>query len=154
MAQGCVYLQALSRGNNVEGAIWREHTILVHITCIHKSWWEMLHDFHRFSPSLGVLPIHNISLDWTVHHKSSVYMDRDGWLKDMNQLTITYGSSPVNSQILFSDVHDSHFDGSDLPQTQWKNIQPFILRAGDSINYQPNDNGTKKTKGYLQQSER
>ena len=31
---GCVYLQLLSRGNNVEGANCRVLTILVHLTCL------------------------------------------------------------------------------------------------------------------------
>ena len=51
------------------------------------------------------------------------------------------GASPVNKQILFFDGQDIHFDDHDLTQMQSKNIQPFILKAGDSINNQPNENG-------------
>ena len=67
-------------------------------------------------------------------------MDRDGWLKAMIQFYNICRASPVNNQILFFDGHDSHFDNRDLTQIQSKNIHPFILKAGDSINKQPNDN--------------
>ena len=85
--------------------------------------------------------VRNIPLDWTVHHTPSGYMDRDGWLKAMNQFFNICVASPVNNQILFFNGHDSHFDDRTLTQIQNKNIQPFILKAGDSINNQPNDNG-------------
>ena len=68
-------------------------------------------------------------------------MDRDGWLKDMTQLSNICGASPFNNQILFFDGNDSHFDDRALTQMQIKNIQPFILRAGDSVKNHPNDNG-------------
>ena len=83
---------------------------------------------------------HNIPLDWTVHHIPSEYMDRDGWLKAMTQLYNICGASPVNNQILFFGGNDSHFYDRALTQMKIKNIQPFILKAGDSINNQPNDN--------------
>ena len=59
----------------------------------------------------------------------------------MNQLSNTRCAYPFNNQILLFDVHDSHFDDRTLPQMKIKNTQPFILKAGDSINDQPNDNG-------------
>ena len=69
-------------------------------------------------------------------------MDRDGWLKAMTQLSKICDASPVKNQILFFDVNNSHFYDRSLTQIQIKNIQPFILIAGDSINDQPNDNGS------------
>ena len=84
---------------------------------------------------------HNIPLDWIVHHTSSGYMDRHGWLKAMTQLSNICGASPVNNQILFFDGQDSHFNDRARTKMQSKNIQPFILKAGDSINNQPNNNG-------------
>ena len=72
-------------------------------------------------------------------------MDRDGWLKAMTQLSNICGASPVNNQILFFDGHDIHFDDRALTHMQSKNIQPFILKLGDSINDQPNDNGPNST---------
>ena len=83
---------------------------------------------------------HNIPLDWTVHHTSSSYMYRDGCLKAMNQLSNICGANPINNQILFFDGHDSQFDDRALTKMKIKNIQPFILKAGESINDQPNDN--------------
>ena len=68
-------------------------------------------------------------------------MDRDRWLKAMNQLSNIFGAYPVNNQILFLDGNNSHFDDRALTQMQIKNIQPFILKVGDSINDQPNDDG-------------
>ena len=59
----------------------------------------------------------------------------------MTQFSNICGASPVNNQILFFDGHDSYFDDRTQTQTKIKNIQPFILEAGDSINDQPNDNG-------------
>ena len=81
-----------------------------------------------------------IPLDWILHHTPSGYMDWDGWIKDINQLSKICGASPVNNQILFFDGNDSHFDDRALTQTQSKNIQTFIIKAGDPINDHPNDN--------------
>ena len=59
----------------------------------------------------------------------------------MTQFPNICSASPVNNQILLFDGHDSHFDNHALTQMKIKNIQPFILKAGDSINDQPNDSG-------------
>ena len=67
-------------------------------------------------------------------------MDRYGWLKAMNQFSNVCGDSPVNNQILFYDGHDSHFKYFELRKMMCKNIQPFVLKLGDSINDQTNDN--------------
>ena len=112
----------------------------------------MLHASRRCEPSQGVLPrspSHNIPLDLTVHHTPSGYMDRDGWLKSMTQFSNICGASPVNNQILFSDGHDSHFDDRTLTKTQIKNIHPFILQSGESINDQTNDNGPNSKRKAL-----
>ena len=80
-------------------------------------------------------------MDWAVHPTPSVYMDRDDWLKDMNQFSNICDASPVNNQMLLFDGHDSHFDELALTQIHSKNIQPFILNAGDSMDDHPNENG-------------
>ena len=67
-------------------------------------------------------------------------MDIYWWLKAMTQLSNICGASPVNNQIIFFDGRDSQFDDHALTQIQRKNIQPFIIKVGDSINNQPNDN--------------
>ena len=59
----------------------------------------------------------------------------------MYQLYNICGASPVNNQIFFFDGHDSHFDDLARIHMDHQNIQPFILKAGDSGNNQPNDNG-------------
>ena len=96
----------------------------------------IVHQAKEYSQDLH----HNIPLEWTVHHTSSGYMDRDGWLKAMTQFSNICSASPVNNQILFFDGNDSHFINRALTLMQIKNIQPFIVKAGDSINDHPNDN--------------
>ena len=59
----------------------------------------------------------------------------------MNQFSNICGASPVKNQILFFDGNDSNFDHCALTQMKRKNIQPFILKSGDFINDQTNDNG-------------
>ena len=59
----------------------------------------------------------------------------------MNQLSIVYGASPVNNQILFSGGHDHHFKNGALRKIMCKNIQPFVLKYGNSIDDHSNDNG-------------
>ena len=68
-------------------------------------------------------------------------MDRDGWLKAMNQFSNLCSAFPVNNHILFFDGHDSHFNNGALREMMCKNIQPFVLKPGESINDHPNDNG-------------
>ena len=68
-------------------------------------------------------------------------MNRYGWLKAMSQLSNVYGASSVNNKIIFFNGHDSRFDDRSLIHTEKQNIQTFILKLGDSVNDQPNDNG-------------
>ena len=56
---------------------------------------------------------YNVPLDWIVHHTPSGYMDRDGWLKSMNQFSNVCSLSPVKNKIMFFDGHGIHFrDGA------------------------------------------
>ena len=68
-------------------------------------------------------------------------MDRDGWLKSMTQFSNVCGDSPVKNHILFFDEHNSHFNDVSLIQIMCKNNEPFVIKSGDSINNQHNDNG-------------
>ena len=52
---------------------------------------------------------------------------------------------PCKKQIIFFNGNESHFDDCALTHIQSKNIQPFILKEGDSINDQPNDNRPNST---------
>ena len=67
-------------------------------------------------------------------------MDREGWHKAMTQFSNSCGAYPVKNKIIFFSGHTSHFDEHALTQTERKNIQPFILKVGYSINDQLNDN--------------
>ena len=117
-------------------------------------FWCTLLVFNRADGQCFMLPVgihqakeysqdlhNNIPLELKVHHTPSEYMNRYGWLNAMVQLFNICGASPVNNHILFFNGHNSHFDNRALKQTQSKNIQPFMLKAGESINDQPNDNG-------------
>ena len=68
-------------------------------------------------------------------------MDRDGWIKYMTQFSNVCVASPVNNQIQIFDGHGIHFGDGSLKRMMYKNIQPFDLKSGDSINYQTNYNG-------------
>ena len=67
-------------------------------------------------------------------------MDRNRWLKTVTQFYNVCGASPIINHILFFCGHYSHFDKRTLIQMKCRNIQPFLLKAGDSINDQSNDN--------------
>ena len=91
----------------------------------------------------------NTPLDWTVHHTPYGYMDRDRWLKVMTQLSNIYGASPVNNHTIFFNGHKSHSDDWLLRHMECQNIQPFVLKSGDSTKYYPNDNGPNTKMKYL-----
>ena len=69
-------------------------------------------------------------------------MDKDGWYKVINMFTKKAGASADNIQILYYDGHDSHWDSDALDLMCERFIQPFVLKAGDSENDQPQDNGS------------
>ena len=52
----------------------------------------------------------------------------------------TCGAINLNPQVLFFDGHKNHFDDRYTHLLQSYHISPFILKAGDYINDQPNDN--------------
>ena len=84
----------------------------------------------------------NIPLDWEFHHTPPGYMDRDRWLKSITQLFNICGTSLVSNQIFFFYGHDIHFDDHTPIHMDHQNIQTFIMKLGDSVNEQPNYNGT------------
>ena len=83
----------------------------------------------------------NIPDNWVVHSTPSGYMDRDGWLKTTENFSSLAGASAGNPQFPFFDGHDSHWDSDSLDLYTKRNCHPFFLKAGDSTNDQPNDNG-------------
>ena len=91
----------------------------------------------------------NLPSDWLVHNTPSGYMDRDGWMNTMSLFSRTFGAIKMNPQVLFFGGHDSHFDDRAPHILQSHHISQFILKAGDSTNDQPNDNGPNlKLKRY------
>ena len=84
----------------------------------------------------------NLPSDWLVHNMPLGYKDRNGWMKAMNLFSSTCGASKLNPQVLFFDDHDSHFYDRAKHLLRSQHISSFILKAGDSTNDQPNDNGT------------
>ena len=97
----------------------------------------IVHQAKYFSQDLH----YNTPLDWVIHHTTSGYMDRDRWLKSMTQFSKVCGAYPFNNQKLLFDGHNSHFDDGTLRQMMCKNVQPFLIKSGDSINDHPNYNG-------------
>ena len=67
----------------------------------------------------------------------------------MSQLSNVCGASPVNNQIIFFDGRDTHFDDCTLIHMEHRNIQPFILKLGNYVKYQPNDNRPDAKLKYL-----
>ena len=82
----------------------------------------------------------NIPLELIVRHTPSGYMDRDKCIKSMTQLFNVYSASPTNNQMICLDGHSSHFGDGALRKLMCKNIQLFVLKSGEFISNQPNDN--------------
>ena len=60
----------------------------------------------------------------------------------MNQFSNVCGAFPIKNQIIFFNGTDSHFDDRAPIQMNCRNIQAFLLKAGNSTNDQTNDNGS------------
>ena len=80
-----------------------------------------------------------IPSDWIVHSTPSGYQDREGFLKVCSQFLEYCG--PKRPQYLFLDGHDSHFDADALDHLAADGIHVFFLKANNSEQDQPNDNG-------------
>ena len=48
---------------------------------------------------------------------------------------------PTNPQVIFYDVHISHYNDSSLNRLWSQHIQEYILKPGDYVDDQPNSNG-------------
>ena len=71
-------------------------------------------------------------------------MDRHGLIKATNQFSTVCGASTINNQIIFVNGHVSHFNGRALRLAEDQNIQPVVLKAGNSGNNHPNHNYTNE----------
>ena len=67
----------------------------------------------------------------------------------MTQISNICGASPVNNQIIIFDGHERDFDDLTLIHTEHQNIQPFVLKSGDSINDQTNYIGSNEKLNYI-----
>ena len=53
---------------------------------------------------------YNITSDWVFHNLLSVYINSDGWHKSIAHFSSIHCFSPINTQVIFYDGNDSHFD--------------------------------------------
>mmetsp|Transcript_22960 Transcript_22960/g.34823 ORF Transcript_22960/g.34823 Transcript_22960/m.34823 type:complete len:226 (+) Transcript_22960:932-1609(+) len=130
------------------------HTIQFHaVLCSYYSANTILHftraDGQCFIPPTLVHQSSEITVDlfmnvfgnWVTHATTSGYMDRDGWFKTIHNFTKLCGASESNPQYLYFDGHGSHWDADALDLMSSNDIYSFFLKAEDSENDQPNDNG-------------
>ena len=136
----------------METSNWRTSIIMVHVAFLYPIGCSMIHATHHCAPIQGVLPRsplqHPTGLE-ILSHTIWVYMGRDGCLKAMTQLSNVCGASPVSNQILFFGGHDSYLDECAQKQMKCRKIQPFLLKAYDSIKDQTNNNGPNEKLKYL-----
>ena len=85
----------------------------------------------------------NIPSYWVVHNSPSGCMDYDGCLKSISHFTSMCFYSPLNNQVIFYDVHESHFYYREFNILQSHHFQFFFLNSGESVHSHPNNNGTK-----------
>ena len=104
---------------------------LIHLAMVHRST-HYTQDIH-----------YNIPSDFLVHNSPSEYMDYDGWNKYTAFFASMCCSSPINTQVLFYDGNDRHFENRELKILCSHHNQYFILNTGDSVHDQPNSNSTK-----------
>ena len=84
----------------------------------------------------------NLPSEWLFQNTLSGYMDRYGWMKAIILFSRTYVAIKLKPQVFFFDGHERHFNDRAINLLQSHQTSPFILKAGDSTNDQPNDNGS------------
>ena len=68
-------------------------------------------------------------------------MDCNVRLKYMSHLSTMCCSSSFNTQVLFYDLQDIHFDERELNTLQIHHIHDFILNSGESVHDHTKNNG-------------
>ena len=68
-------------------------------------------------------------------------MNYDGWFKSIAQFAHMYRSLKKNKNILLRGDDGSRFDPNSMDLMASKRVQPFIPKADNSTNNQPNENG-------------
>ena len=59
----------------------------------------------------------------------------------MTQLSNVCSAFPVNNKTILFDGHDRHFYDRVLMHMERQKIQPFVLKSGNYVSAQTNDNG-------------
>ena len=96
---------------------------------------------------------YNIPKYSVVHNTSSGYIDRDFSKKEIVYFKTVCGSNNPDSWVFFYDIHVRTFDKRVICIIRSNHIKPFVFKAGDPGNYQPNNNGPNiKMKGLYGQS--
>ena len=78
---------------------------------------------------------------WLVHNTPYGYMESDDWTKATIHLKTVCGEDKLNTKFLFYYGNGSRFEHRAIHIILYRNITPFVLKGGDSVNEQPNDNG-------------
>ena len=130
-------------------------TLLVHRSKLHQSLWSVLHFTCDSSPGS------KLSTRYSLQHSErlgspqyTIWVYGQGWLDEVDDACqYCMWSKKLNPQFLFSCGHGSHFYDRAIHILHSHHIQPFVLKAGDSVNDQPNDNAPNlKLKGLYGQS--
>jgi hypothetical protein len=79
--------------------------------------------------------------DWGVHATQSGYMDKAGFRIVADHFVRDFEPTKENPHFWYIDGHDSHWDLKTIKWLQGQHVYVLFLKANDSINDQPNDNG-------------
>ena len=75
--------------------------------------------------------------------KKERYIYKEGWSKYIYSFIILYGSSPVDHKVIVFHGQYIHFDGMGMYIIIQNHVHTFLLKYGNSINYQLNYNRPK-----------
>ena len=67
-------------------------------------------------------------------------MDQDRWFKIISNFTQLSGVGISNPQYFHFSVHGSHWNADTLGIIKYGHVHPYLIKAQDSIDNQPNDN--------------
>ena len=68
-------------------------------------------------------------------------MNSDGWMKAIMHSKTVCGANNLNPQVLFYGGHGRYFDNRAIHILHYNHIKYFALKACESGNDQPNENG-------------
>jgi hypothetical protein len=85
--------------------------------------------------------IMNLEGNTVVHSTSSGYMDKEGFRAYVQHFAHHVQPQKGHLQYLYIDGHDSHFDHTAMDGALSLHVRVMLLKANDSVNDQPQDNG-------------